>query len=57
MNSPINLFAYAQLATESLSPMAWDYYDSGAGDEITLRDNRDAFDRKSKLQLQTRIRN
>lgn len=65
MNSPINLFAYAQLAAESLSPIAWDYYDSGAGDEITLRDNRDAFNRikicprmlvdVSKIQMNTQI--
>ncbi|HLO89280.1 MAG TPA: alpha-hydroxy acid oxidase [Nostocaceae cyanobacterium] len=42
---PINLFAYEQLAQEYLSPMALDYYRSGAGDEITLQDNRAAFNR------------
>jgi 4-hydroxymandelate oxidase len=42
---PINLFEYEQLAKEHLSSMAFDYYSSGAWDEVTLRDNRDAFER------------
>jgi len=42
---PINLFEYETLAPQHLSPMALDYYASGAGDEITLRDNRVAFER------------
>lgn len=42
---PINLFEYETLATQHLSPMARDYYASGAWDEITLRDNRAAFER------------
>ncbi|MBD2200016.1 alpha-hydroxy-acid oxidizing protein [Calothrix anomala FACHB-343] len=42
---PINLFEYEQLATQHLSQMALDYYSSGAWDEITLRDNRAAFER------------
>ncbi|MBW4634871.1 MAG: alpha-hydroxy-acid oxidizing protein [Iphinoe sp. HA4291-MV1] len=42
---PLNLFEYEQLATECLSQMALDYYASGAWDEITLRDNRAAFER------------
>jgi len=42
---PINLAEYEALARERLSPLAWDYYSSGAMDEITLRDNREAFDR------------
>jgi 4-hydroxymandelate oxidase len=42
---PINLFEYEALARERLSPLAWDYYSSGALDEITLRDNREAFER------------
>ena len=44
-NNLINLFEYESLAAKHLSPMAWDYYASGAWDEITLRDNRAAFDR------------
>jgi len=43
--SPINLFEYEQLAKQRLSRMAFDYYSSGAGDEVTLRDNRAAFER------------
>ncbi|MFN6571216.1 alpha-hydroxy acid oxidase [Dendronalium sp. ChiSLP03b] len=42
---PINLFEYEQLAKRYLSQMAFDYYSSGAWDEITLRDNRAAFER------------
>lgn len=42
---PINLFEYETLATQHLSQMALDYYASGAWDEITLRDNRAAFER------------
>lgn len=42
---PINLLEYEQLAKEHLSQMALDYYSSGAGDEVTLRDNRAAFER------------
>ncbi|MCL1463785.1 alpha-hydroxy acid oxidase [Argonema galeatum] len=42
---PINLFEYETLAAKHLSQMALDYYASGAWDEITLRDNRAAFER------------
>jgi 4-hydroxymandelate oxidase len=42
---PINLFEYERLANQYLSQMALDYYASGAWDEITLRDNRAAFER------------
>ncbi|MBD2494394.1 alpha-hydroxy acid oxidase [Nostoc sp. FACHB-280] len=42
---PINLWEYEQLAKQHLSQMAFDYYSSGAWDEITLRDNRAAFER------------
>ncbi|MPZ14381.1 MAG: alpha-hydroxy-acid oxidizing protein [Chloroflexi bacterium] len=41
---PINLFEYEALAREQLAPMAYDYYASGAHDEVTLRENRAAFD-------------
>jgi 4-hydroxymandelate oxidase len=49
---PINLFEYEQLAKQHLSQMTLDYYSSGAWDEITLRDNRTAFER---IKLQPRI--
>lgn len=45
MNHPINLFEYEAIAPQHLSKMARDYYASGAGDEVTLRDNRAAFER------------
>lgn len=45
MTTPINLFEYETLAAQQLSAMALDYYASGAWDEITLRDNRAAYDR------------
>ncbi|MEC4983099.1 MAG: alpha-hydroxy acid oxidase [Oscillatoria sp. PMC 1068.18] len=45
MNQPINIFDYENLACQNLTKMALDYYNSGAGDEVTLRDNRAVFDR------------
>ena len=41
---PINLLEYEALAPQFLSRMALDYYASGAGDEITLRTNRTAWE-------------
>lgn len=41
----INLFELEKLACEKLHKTAFDYYSSGAHDEITLRDNREAFNR------------
>lgn len=49
MNRPINLFEYQSLASQHLSKIALDYYASGAWDEITLRDNRAAYDRYKLL--------
>jgi 4-hydroxymandelate oxidase len=45
MVSLINLFEYEEFAKQNLSRMAYDYYSSGAWDEVTLRDNRAAFER------------
>ena len=42
---PINLFEYEAIAKQQLEPMALDYYQSGAWDEITLRENRLAINR------------
>ncbi|MEN9222220.1 MAG: alpha-hydroxy acid oxidase [Thermostichus sp. BF3_bins_97] len=42
---PLNLLEYETAALTCLSPMARDYYQSGAWDETTLRDNRAAFAR------------
>jgi len=41
---PVNLLEYEPLARERLSQMAYDYVAGGAGDEITLRRNRECLD-------------
>lgn len=41
----INLFDYEAAAQAQLPPDAFDYYFHGAEDEVTLRDNREAFNR------------
>lgn len=48
----LNLFEYEACAAATLSPMARDYYASGAWDEVTLRDNRAAFER---IRLRPRV--
>ena len=42
--APVNLLEYEPAARERLSQMAYDYIAGGAGDEITLRRNRECFD-------------
>lgn len=42
---PINLFDYERAARETLPKNALDYYASGAHDEVTLRENRAAYER------------
>ena len=49
---PINIEDYHALARERLTTMAYDYYDSGAHDEITLKQNKSAFDR---IELHHRV--
>lgn len=44
---PVNLFEFEALARERLAPEAYDYYAGGAHDEVTLRDNRAAYDRRA----------
>jgi 4-hydroxymandelate oxidase len=39
----LTLAALERLAEDRLSPMAWDYYASGADDEVTLRKNAQAW--------------
>jgi len=41
----LNLFDYELAAEERLTREAWDYYSSGANDELTLAENRAAFER------------
>ena len=43
---------FEPLARERMSAMAWEYIASGAADEVTLRWNREAFDR---IKLQPRV--
>ena len=49
---PINVFEYEELARDRLHPALWDFYSAGANDEVTLRENRAAFER---LQLRPRL--
>lgn len=49
---PLNLFEYERMAAERLPAFAYDYYASGAHDEITLAENRHAFER---LRLRPRV--
>ncbi|MGH9940632.1 MAG: alpha-hydroxy acid oxidase [Blastocatellia bacterium] len=48
----VNLFDFEPLARARISPMAWEYINGGAGDEVTLRWNRESFDR---IRLRPRI--
>ena len=48
----INLFDYESAARDELPQMAFDYYASGSHDEITLRDNREAY---SRIALRYRV--
>jgi 4-hydroxymandelate oxidase len=42
---PVTIADYETLARERIAPDAWDYYAGGAGDEVTLRANRAAYER------------
>lgn len=42
---PVCVMDFAPLAKAKLDPLAWDYLDGGSEDEVSLRDNRAAFDR------------
>ncbi len=54
LNDPqiINLFDLERLAKDRIPHQAWEYINSGAADEITLRWNREAFD---GLKLNPRV--
>lgn len=49
MEDPLNLDEFEQRAAERLDPHAYDYYRSGAEDQVTLTRNRAAFRRISLL--------
>src|SRR6476659_3638886 len=44
--APLNVWDYERLAAELLEPGAHGYYAGGAEDELTLRDNVEAFRRR-----------
>ena len=46
MDKPINIWDYEQLAEAKLDANAHAYFAGGAGDEVTLRDNLAAFERR-----------
>ncbi|MGN6799156.1 MAG: alpha-hydroxy-acid oxidizing protein, partial [Gaiellaceae bacterium] len=52
MTTPINVWDYEALAAERLEPGAHGYYAGGAGDELTLRWNVEAF---TRWQLRPRV--
>ncbi|MDZ4672724.1 MAG: alpha-hydroxy acid oxidase [Phototrophicales bacterium] len=45
MTTPANLFDFEPLAREKMHHDHFEYYVGGANDEITLRENRESFDR------------
>src|SRR5579871_593498 len=51
---PINLSDYEVLAEQRMAhiPWAWDYYQGGSDDEVSLRANRAAFE---QLRLRPRV--
>jgi isopentenyl diphosphate isomerase/L-lactate dehydrogenase-like FMN-dependent dehydrogenase len=46
VTDPVNVWDYEQLAAGKLDPNAHAYFAGGAGDEVTLRDNLAAFERR-----------
>jgi 4-hydroxymandelate oxidase len=49
---PANLFEYEPLAKARLEPSAYDYYASGAEDELTVRENHAAY---TRIKLRPRM--
>jgi len=45
VSAPLNVHDYERLAAERVDPQIWSYFEGGAGDEWTLRENRAAFER------------
>ena len=52
MPEPLNVEEFEALARENLTPPVYDYYAGGAEDEVTLRGNREAF---QKIALRYRV--
>ncbi|KAK3022133.1 hypothetical protein RJ639_045272 [Escallonia herrerae] len=53
---PVNVNDYQELAREALPKMYYDYYNGGAEDQHTLRENVEAF-RRIRQELGTAIIN
>ena len=41
----VRVMDFAPIAKSKLDPVAWDYLETGSEDEVSLRDNREAFNR------------
>jgi isopentenyl diphosphate isomerase/L-lactate dehydrogenase-like FMN-dependent dehydrogenase len=52
VSEPLNVLEFERLAEERLDPAAFGYFAGGAGDEVTLRENVEAFGR---LTLRPRV--
>ena len=52
MSELLNLRDYEQLARERLPQMVYDYYAGGAGDEITVHENEQAW---ARVRLRPRV--
>lgn len=50
--TPLTLADYESLARDLLDDPTWDYFEGGSGDEVTLRANREAFER---IRLRPRV--
>lgn len=50
--NPVNLFEFEGIAKQKLSQMAYDYYSSGACDEVTVQENCTAYKR---IKLKYRV--
>jgi len=49
---PVNVFDYEALAQARVESAAWDFYQGGSDDEVTLRANRSTFER---IRLRPRV--
>lgn len=47
MKNAVNISDFKELARRTMEPTAFDYYAGGAADEVTLRENRTAWERLS----------
>jgi hypothetical protein len=52
---PVCISDFENFAEEFLPKNAWDYYSSGANEEITLNENRRAFDRYKMFYIYCRF--